>query len=546
MTPKEYFQHHSLSEDFLKNRLGWAWNDKLITIPIYDKDGKLLYCKYRHMDFEDKKATGDKTAKKFSFDEGSHPTLYGTHLMKDNPMIVLCEGEPDCARLLQEKIPAVTGTGGVGKFDPIMAEMLIGKEVHVCLDTDQPGQDGIKGVIQTLTNVGIKSLIIKLPEGVKDVCEYFAQGKTKEDFDSLPHLTEEEWIVDRYAKEFPVIDNKEFMSTEYPKPTWLLNKFICPTGLSLLVGEGGVGKTSISYSIIKAVTEGSKWIGQIQATKGRVLILDKDNEKSDIKRNLFAQKVTSPDIYHYSLPRKFTFFNKDGSASDQAIYVNALIKKNNINVVLIDSLVDFYEGSENDSVDAANNVNAWETTFENCAILMIHHENKPQMGMKRSRIHSVRGSSHLFNAAQTVINFNIPDEEDPTKICVEHVKVRGTRKRTPFEIRMVIEDDPTTPGETVITGFEFLGEIEIVKRKMQEAKDKVLEILKAEPEKWFTNNEIVFIAGNIIGARNTKMAIIELRNDRVIAYDKNGNSYLYKHLENIAEEDEIKDEKIPF
>jgi len=133
MTIKEYLDNHSLSESFVLQR-GWELKDDIITIPIFNTDGKFIYNKYRHL-------TGDT---KFTFDVGNHPALYcAEHISKLNE-VVIAEGEIDCIRLWQEGIPAVTGTAGVNTFTAEMAKPLKGKTVYITLDTDQAGKNGIE------------------------------------------------------------------------------------------------------------------------------------------------------------------------------------------------------------------------------------------------------------------------------------------------------------------------------------------------------------------------------------------------------------------
>ena len=108
MTPQEYFQSHSLNEEYIKKNFAVTWDENKITIPIYGEDKKLLYCKYRHL-------TGDT---KFTFDKGGHPALFPIYKILDLDSVVLCEGEPDTMRLWQEGIPAVTATSGVKTSSP--------------------------------------------------------------------------------------------------------------------------------------------------------------------------------------------------------------------------------------------------------------------------------------------------------------------------------------------------------------------------------------------------------------------------------------------
>ena len=330
----------------------------------------------------------------------------------------------------------------------------------------------------------------------------------------------------------PIINNEEFLSRKYPSKKWLVDGLIRASGLILFQGDGGTGKTTISYSLAKAVTTGTDWLDTFETTESKVLILDKENEAIDIQTNLYSMQATDPNIYHYTASREFSFFNQQGELSEQAEYVRDWIKENDVTVIIMDSLVDFYVGSENDSIDSARNINAWKSTFPNCSIVVIHHESKPSEKFKKKAKHRVRGSGNFFNTAQSVLSFSVADEEDhPEKILVEHAKVRGAKKHKIFEIEMLIEDDPNDPRETVITGFKYLGEIDTAKQKREEAFDAILDLLEREPERKFTAKDLENELGDLIESpRNIQIALPKLRDSNLVAFDMVKMPYKYWHL----------------
>lgn len=534
MTSKEYLDQHSFSPEFLKDRLGWAWDDTKFTIPIYGEDGKNPFNKYRHL-------TGEA---KFTYDKGKHPTLYPLWLIQDKKKLVLCEGEPDCARLWQANIPAVTSVGGVGSLTEEMAQMLSGKEISLALDNDNAGQKNIPKYISLLEKFGISVKIISLPTQYKDVCEYFTDNHQKADFLKLPQDTPDNWLIKKYQDIYPVISNKEFLKTQYPTKKWLIKPLMRATGIIYIVGEGGVGKTLVSYSMIKAITEGTRWLGIYPTTKEKVLILDKENDEIDIQENLIAQQATSPSIFHYTTALDFSFFDQTGNPSQEAMYINAYVKKNKVGVVLMDSLADFFVGGENEAIVAAGNVLAWKQTFPNCAIALLHHENKPQQGEKnRYSGHKLRGSTHLVNAAQSIISLSIPDRDYAEDILVEHTKVRGARKQKPFMIKMQIEDksnsDPEFP-ETIVTGFTHEGIVIPQKKAIDKAKEAILLLLANSPERRFATKDVqIELSDKIDNERNIGIALKELRDKNMVANDTSQKTFTYWHLEeNLLKEEE--------
>lgn len=76
---KKYFQKHSLDQEFVKKALAWSWSKNTITIPIFDKKGKGLFNRYRHLE----------GSAKFTSDKGSHPALYCLHRHKNTKALIM-------------------------------------------------------------------------------------------------------------------------------------------------------------------------------------------------------------------------------------------------------------------------------------------------------------------------------------------------------------------------------------------------------------------------------------------------------------------------
>jgi len=525
MTAEQYLKDHGLNPEYVKESLGWNWDKDKITIPIYDKSGDKLFEKYRHL-------TGDV---KFTFEKGGKPTLYPHWLVEDEQTLYLCEGETDAAKLWQEGLPAVTSIGGVESFDEHMAAELAGKTIKLVLDNDDAGQSSIPKYVSQLEATGAKIEIINLPPDTKDVSDYIVKYGVSR-FKDLSATDPETWLINKYSTIYPIIDNKEFLSYDYPAKKWLIKPLMRASGIVFVVGEGGVGKTLISYSMAKAITEGRDWLDKYESTQEKVLILDKENDEIDIKENLYAQQATSENIFHYTAARNFSFFDDRGNPSEEALYLNAYIKKNNIKVVIMDSMVDFFVGNENDAVDAANNTLAWKLTFPDTAIIVLQHENKPQQGNgTRYSGHRVRGSTHIVNVAQSILSFSIPDREYPEQILVEHTKVRGAKKQNPFQIEMNIEpkldQDGNDTQETIVTGFTYKGEVQMKKKAEDQAISAIINLLSDQPNRKFISKDIeVELSDQDISVRAIKKVLPKMRSQRLLAYDVDSMPYSYWYL----------------
>ena len=165
-----------LDETINSNLLGW--NGKRITIPIYNREGKVTFFRLAK-DPEDQ-----IPSPKMISSPGSSVELYGwDQALKRPSQIVICEGEFDRLVLETNGIPAVTSTGGAATFRREWAEDLkaLG-QVYVCFDRDEAGGRGamVVGVMIPLAK------LVELPEEVGyggDVTDFFVRLKrTSDDF----------------------------------------------------------------------------------------------------------------------------------------------------------------------------------------------------------------------------------------------------------------------------------------------------------------------------------------------------------------------------
>lgn len=174
MTAEQYFKDHGITQASVK-KFDLTFNKKKIIFPIKDDEGNVLFNKYRYLEW-----TKEGSGPKFSYDEGSHASIFNTQVLSENNYVFLVEGEPDCIRLDQEGIAAVCSTSGAGTFKEEWVELFEGKKVFVVYDNDNAGKEGALKIQDLLPT----AIVVALPEPYKDICEYFEKN-TKNDFRNL-------------------------------------------------------------------------------------------------------------------------------------------------------------------------------------------------------------------------------------------------------------------------------------------------------------------------------------------------------------------------
>lgn len=144
-----------------------------LRIPIIDKDGKILFSKYR-------RSPRTTEGPKYRYEKGSTAQLYGADMLAklfpSMPVIVV-EGELDALALRSVDIPAVSSTGGSKTWNAEWAEMLKPFQVILAYDADVAGVEGMMRVHTMLPSARIAWLPVQYG---KDPTEMLKEGKEDE------------------------------------------------------------------------------------------------------------------------------------------------------------------------------------------------------------------------------------------------------------------------------------------------------------------------------------------------------------------------------
>jgi len=188
---KMYMENVPLVEYFIKQRgfsektidkFKLGWDGQCVTIPIFEK-GRIVNIRRRRSPINE----NEKLPKYFSV-TGTEVGMFNTDSIKaDSKPVFITEGEMDAIALTNqdESVQVVSGTGGATSFKKEWAgKYFKGKRrIYICYDSDQPGQDGAEKVAEILGPHRCR--ILELPQGVKDINEFFIKGFKIADFNKL-------------------------------------------------------------------------------------------------------------------------------------------------------------------------------------------------------------------------------------------------------------------------------------------------------------------------------------------------------------------------
>lgn len=519
MTAQEYLQEHGITQKGIE-MFQLTYDDSHISIPVISEDGTTSFIKSRNLDFPNNKQP------KYKNSVGSKATLFNYHNVQDSPHIVICEGEIDCIKLNQEGIPAITSTGGASTFLDEWGDYLTDKETWICLDNDDAGHKGTYVLLSKVPH----AKVIELPEGVKDVCEFFQISK-KQDFLHLMATATEgvEWEMAKLPKDYSMLSMRELSNMEFEEHPWLIDNVLYSQGFCFLYGSEGTGKSFVTLSMAKAVASGQDWLGQYHVPNAvPVLILDKENPLSMLKRRIKGLGMDEMDnVYVLQYPEKFKFAEADGSPSDFATTLTTMITRKKIGLIIFDSFVDFVVGSENSAQETQMFFDGIRVLYPRIAYLPIHHENKPTAGISRSSGQKLRGSSNIN--AQTFTMFRLEAVgTSKTDFTLQQTKNRDAQKLDKFMVRRTIKTMPN--GKTEVSGFEFVGVmaegVETDPGKRDEAQEAIKNLIKTE--RLLTRKEMFDLLKDIgISETTARRAIKELLDEGTLGQSKRGREIVY-------------------
>ena len=206
--------------------------------------------------------------------------------------MILVEGESDTLALwqalpneLRDKV-SVVGLSGVGSWKDHYADELFSeaKRVFVILDRDDPYENPIAansvetGWGKIRSALGRKARRVILPQGINDVAEFFQRY----DWAALQVLLQKANEPVRY---YPRLD----LDKPVPDTDWLVEDFLVSQEPTLLVGDGGVGKSFITMSLSLAVAGGDgTFLGLPVKKHGRVIVVDEENSADLVLQRLNA------------------------------------------------------------------------------------------------------------------------------------------------------------------------------------------------------------------------------------------------------------------
>jgi archaellum biogenesis ATPase FlaH len=213
-----------------------------------------------------------------------------------------------------------------------------------------------------------------------------------------------------------------------PPQEWLIKGVLPATGLGLLYGPSGAGKTFVAIDVAMHVARGVDWFGHRTKQAG-VLYLAAEGTAG------FAKRITAYQEHHQLNELDQLPFVAVGQAVDlvssghKALTVTARAARMRIGLVIIDTLNRSMVGDENNAEDMAGVIDhaAKLSKWLRCVVLVVHHSGKD---MSRG----ARGHSSLRAAVDVELEVA---RDDPIRV-VTLTKSRDGEDGLQFPVRLEV------------------------------------------------------------------------------------------------------------
>lgn len=304
------------------------------------------------------------------------------------------EPDPDGAvRYLRDAIGAVVGVPGTS-FPPdrLLAELREAgaTQAVLALDGDEAGRRATAAFSATLSAGGIKTFVIELPAGL-DLADCLAAEERPGRWlanavaDATPVAEEESAAADGLLRLLTADD-----LLTLPDPEWLIDRLVPASGLSVLYGRSGAGKSFLALDWALCVATGVPWLGLAVKRRPVVYLAAEGRGGLAARYRAWAQAHDQPDTSLIRfLPEAVNLLDPDVVERVRRTLASLPDRPQ---LLVIDTMArTMVGGDENAAKDVGRFIAAVDELRAGDAALVVHHTGKDG--------EAERGSSALRAAA---------------------------------------------------------------------------------------------------------------------------------------------------
>jgi RecA-family ATPase/5S rRNA maturation endonuclease (ribonuclease M5) len=370
---------------------GEAWGVPTSVYSYYDPTGKLI-AEVERFDWEDN-GVRKKTFRPWDVASRSYRApetrpLYNLPNIASAPEIIVVEGEKSADALIGQNIDATTAMGGAAApLEKTDWTPLKGRKVVIWPDNDAPGRAYAERLKAHLEREGTLAVsILNVPQSRPEKWDAADAEADGEDLGAVIKSMRSDagQIIARQSQYFTASDLE---GVAVPPRNWLIEGLIPAHQVTMLGGDGGVGKSLLALQLAIATAVGGNWIGH-KPTSGRVIHISAEDDKDelhrrldDVARGMAVRLGALTNLIVRSLAGEDALLavadTRSGTLQPTALFheLDAYVKESGASLLILDTLADLHSGQENDRTVARQFIGLLRglALRHDCTILLLAH-----------------------------------------------------------------------------------------------------------------------------------------------------------------------------
>lgn len=367
---------------------GEAWGAPSVVYRYTDANGNIV-AEIERYDWEkdgEKKKTfrpWDVASRKYTHPE-TRP-LYNLPNIARAPEIVIVEGEKAADALIAQNIDATTAMGGSNApLEKTDWTPLRGRKVLIWPDNDDTGKAYAASLKEHLEGFGVLAVsVLNIPAGKP--AKWDAADAEGEDLGAMIRTMRiDAPETRRVSLFFPASD---FAGITPPPRQWHVDGLIPANQVTMLGGDGGVGKSLLALQLSVSTATGVPWIGHHPA-HGKTIYISAEDDRDELHRrvsDIAAQEgqdmADMSNLILRSLAGEDALLavadNRQGTLQTTPLLteLDQTIGDHGARFLVLDTLADFHSGQENDRATARQFIGILRglALRHDCTILLLAH-----------------------------------------------------------------------------------------------------------------------------------------------------------------------------